>query len=179
MSRVFACFILIASILASGFWLATAELHNTVSADDQRQPSNQGGDLAADVAEPAAKADDGLKLLGKTYKLTFKLVPDEEEPALVIRAAKPEYEVSINVSEANYDYENQISGELQPLSGSKRMLLTFDTLLHYIDQQDGTEATFTAKGSAVVEVGQVRTIAELGEKSLTVIIKEDVIERAD
>jgi hypothetical protein len=107
-------------------------------------------------------------ILGKTVKLEFKLMTSEAEPTFTILCATDEYEISRKVSDSNGEQGVKITGKLTKFDEQGRLLLLFKAELHHMDNKEGGEATFTSKGSAILEVGKAKTLTVLGETPLKV-----------
>jgi hypothetical protein len=107
-------------------------------------------------------------ILGKTVKLEFKLMTSEAEPTFTILCATDEYEISRKVSDTNGEQGVEITGKLTKFDEQGRLLLCFKAELHHRDNKEGGEATFTSKGSALLDIGKAKTLTVLGDTPLKV-----------
>lgn len=122
----------------------------------------------------AKKADRGKapKRLGRTVKIDFDLVPEEDDAKpLSVLCATRKYAMEAEVKGRDGGFQWLIEGEVIPTQDNRRILLTFSARLAY--ENADWKSKVRAVGSAVVKIGEKATIAELGDKSLVVLISPD------
>lgn len=142
--------IVLASLVFPAYWLSAQDKPKQVSnASESREPA------------PVECQKERTPPLEKTVRLEFKLVNPEEEPTFPITCATREFEISHDVSEPNFEHRLQIAGTILPLKPQGRLLLTFKATNHHADFNEGLNATFTAKGSAILEIGKQKTLGAL------------------
>jgi hypothetical protein len=136
-------------------------------AKDRPRPDKGKTDAKTERGEARTEAKRTVPL-GKTVKLEFKLATAEAEPTFIILCATDEYNISRRVSDSNGEQGVEITGNLTKFDEQGRLLLTFKAELHHRDNKEGSEATFTSKGSAILDVGKAKTLTVLGETPLKV-----------
>ncbi len=124
-------------------------------------------DLIEEEFPEEFEEEEEVVFLGRTFKLRFQLVPEEgdEEPQWVLVATRRfAYEISFGNNDEEFRFE--VGGQVFLLEDKKAILVTFEASLSF----EGAEGrgTIAATGSTVLPLGQARTVARLGEKSLTV-----------
>lgn len=117
-----------------------------------------GSDAKATLDEPKEhlQAPEDLptgECLGKTVKLTFTLV-GEEERSFIVHSATSRFLISHDVSEPDFDHAIKITGQLQPVEAADRVLVTFGATLHHAEKNAGIDVTFqTCPTRRRVELG--------------------------
>jgi hypothetical protein len=144
-----------------------ADPDKTPKAKDRPRPDKARTEPKTEQGEARTEARLPV-LLGKTVKLEFKLMTSEAEPTFTILCATDEYEISRKVSDTNGEQGVEITGRLTKFDEQGRLLLCFKAELHHRDNKDGGEATFTSKGSAILEISKAKTLTVLGETPLKV-----------
>jgi hypothetical protein len=134
---------------------------------DRPRPPKGKADAKPDRNEGRTEAKRPVPL-GKTVKLEFKLTTSEAEPTFIVLCATDEYVISRRVSDSNGEQGVEITGKLTKFDEQGRLLLCFKPELHHRDNKEGGEATFTSKGSAILEIGKAKTLTVLGETPLKV-----------
>lgn len=135
--------------------------------DDRPSPSNGQGEAKAEKSN--ARPDDKPPVcIGKTVKLEFKLVNPDDEQTLTVLCATDDFLISRKLSDTNGAQGCEVSGKLIKADDQGRLLLMFKAELHHMDSKEGVEATFTAKGSAILEIGKSKTLTILGPSPLKV-----------
>ena len=136
---------------------------------EKHRPRSEDGKTEAKAGRCHGRIEDKpLVVLGKTVKLDFKLTTPEAEPTFTILCATDEFDISRKVSDSNGEQGVEITGRLTKFDEQGRLLLRFKAGLHHLDNKEGSEATFTSKGSALVEIGKAKTLTVLGETPLKV-----------
>lgn len=107
-------------------------------------------------------------VLGKTVKLEFKLAAPDSEPTFPVLCATDEFVISRKVSDSNGEQGVEIAGKLSKFDEQGRLLLIFEAELRHRDNKEGSEAAFTSKGSALLEIGKVKILTVLGDTPLKV-----------
>ena len=130
-------------------------------------------DQPRDVDRPRADAvtDDEappVRDLGKTIKLNFTIVGEDEEPSFFVLCAARDFLINHDVSEPDFEHFLNIVGRIHPTDAKDRVFITFEAMRHHTDQNEGIEASFRAEGSAILKVGDKVKLAVLGEEPLTV-----------
>jgi hypothetical protein len=105
--------------------------------------------------------------LGRTVKLEFTLIGEEERSFIVLCAAN-NYLISHDVAGPDHEHAIELVGEVRPTDDPDRIFLSFEAMTHHGDHNDGFDATFRAEGSASLTIGKKTTLATLGEEPLTV-----------
>lgn len=105
--------------------------------------------------------------LGRTVKLEFTII-GEEEPSFIVLCAANNYVISHDVAGPDHEHAIELVGEVHPTDDPDRISLTFEAMTHHGDHNEGFDATFRAEGSASVKIGKKTTLATLGEEPLTV-----------
>jgi hypothetical protein len=150
-------FVILAGIVIPAYWLL---------AGDEPKPE---ADAAKSVTPAHVEHQEGqTPLLEKTVRLEFKLVHPEDEPTFPILCATKDFGISHDVSEPNFEHGVEIAGTIAPLDHQGRLLLTFKATNHHRDINEGIDVTFTAKGSAILEIGKQKTLGALGDSPLKV-----------
>ena len=108
-----------------------------------------------------------VRHLGRTVKLEFTII-GEEEPSFIVLCAANEYLISHDIAGPNHDHALQIIGQVHPTDDPDRIFLTFEAMANHADHNDDFEATHRAKGSASLKIGKKTTLANLGNERLTV-----------
>jgi hypothetical protein len=144
--------------------------------DDRRRDSDRrrerdrdrsrDDDQAITDDRPSDDDTDGHHL-GRTVKLEFTII-GEEEPSFIVLCAANNYAISHDVAGPDHEHAIELVGEVHPTDDSDRIFLTFEAMTHHGDHNDGFDATFRAEGSASVKIGKRTTLATLGEEPLTV-----------
>jgi hypothetical protein len=149
--------VILAGITAPTWWLlAEDKPAPAVGADESDQPA------------PAEHQEPKTPLLEKTVRLEFKLVNPEDEPTFPIVCATKEFAISRDVSEPNFEHLVEIVGTIVPMKQQGRFLLTFKAKTHHRENNEGIDVNFSAKGSAILEIGKQKSLAVLGESPLKV-----------
>jgi hypothetical protein len=165
--RLVAVLLLAALLSVPGYWAL---------AGDEKKPANPAGSAAKPVERDQTRAErtdarpsgKPPALLGKTLKLEFKLANPQEEPTFEVLCATDEFAISRKVSDTNGAQGIEIAGTLTKLDEQGRLLLSFKAEVQHMDSNNGVEARFTAKGSAILDVGKSKTLTVLGESPLKV-----------
>jgi hypothetical protein len=144
-----------------------ADPDKTPKEKDRPRPDKRRTNAKADWDKARTEARLPVPL-GKTVRLEFKLTTSEAEPTFIILCATDEYNISRKVSDSNGEQVVEIAGNLTKFDEQGRLLLLFKAELHHRDNKEGSEATFTSKGSAILEIGKAKTLTVLGETPLKV-----------
>jgi hypothetical protein len=155
--RIAFVMLLLAGASASSLWLL-ADDDPTVESPKKKPPP----------VKTVAPADASGAMLGRTVKLEFRLADQETVPSFFVLCAANEYAISADITRPENNYGIKLTGALTPLGDQGKMLLTHESSLNYSDNDKGTEASFSGKGSAILELGKSRTLTEFGGKALEV-----------
>lgn len=140
----------------------------TVQKDADRSPPKDG-QTDAKVEKSTVRSEDKPPVsLGKTVKLEFKLVNPDEEQTFLILCATDDFTISRKLSDPNGAQDCEIAGKLTKADEQGRLLLAFKADLHHMDSKEGVDATFTGKGSAILEISKSKTLTILGPSPLKV-----------
>ena len=133
---------------------------------------------ARPIAQTDARADtddvsrddgpQGEAFLGKTVKLNFTIIEDDEEPSFVVLCARREFRISHDESGPEFQHSLSITGQLQRVDAEGRVFLAFEAMTHHHDRNEDFQGVFSSKGSAIVKFGKKTTLAHLGDQPLTV-----------
>ena len=134
--------------------------------DRRRERRSRDDDQAITDDRPSDDAPD-THHLGRTVKLEFTII-GEEEPSFIVLCAANDYVISHDVAGPDHEHAIELVGEVRPTDDPDRIFLTFEAMTHHGDHNDGFDATFRAEGSASVKIGKKTTLATLGEEPLTV-----------
>jgi hypothetical protein len=106
--------------------------------------------------------------LGRTIKLTFTIIGDDEEPSFVVLCARRDFQISHEVSEPDFEHALNITGQLQPLDAEGRVFIDFEAMTHHNNLNEGFDGVFRSEGSAILKLDKKTTLAHLGDEPLTV-----------
>ncbi|MHC4871951.1 MAG: hypothetical protein ACYTFY_08905 [Planctomycetota bacterium] len=108
--------------------------------------------------------------LGRTIRLQFKLVPEEDEESnhWVLVSTK-DYSYSLDYSNAEFDFGIKTKGRIAILEDN-RILIAFKTVMDY--KKDAEGSSMKAEGSVVVEIGKSKSVAQLGDKTLVITVTD-------
>ena len=112
--------------------------------------------------------EDEIIALGKTVKLTFSIVGEEEERSFFVLCAANHYGIKHDVSEPNFNHGLEIEGRLHAVDAKDRLFITYEASINHSDNNEGIEASFSVEGSALLKLGKKTTLAVLGDEPLTV-----------
>ena len=110
-----------------------------------------------------------LEPLGKTLRLEFKVLPEEDEERLALVVATTNYGLAVEMEGADERFRFVVEGELI-LLGDDRLGLTFD--LHLVIGGEEGEVIYSAHGSTVSRIDGRAELATLGDKTLYVLVTE-------
>lgn len=132
----------------------------------------KAADAPRDGEDAGRDGPDTIKPLGRTVRIQFKLVPDENpEQPLSILCATQNYGVRAKMEGNEGGFEFSVTGRLVPVTDDAgKLLMTFEVSLAM--SGEGNSFIVNVQGSAVVTVGAAITLAELGERSLRVDISD-------
>jgi hypothetical protein len=120
------------------------------------------------LTDDAPSDDTGhTRHLGRTVKLEFTII-GEEEPSFIVLCAANDYLISETITEIDFDHALEIGGQVHPTDDPNRIFLTFEAMTSHADHNEGIEATHRAEGSASVKIDKETTLANLGADRLTV-----------
>ena len=130
-------------------------------------------DRALDEDDEDEDGDEGfedIEFLGKTIKLEFMLLPQEDdEPSFTVVTAIHEYAIHEEVREGESEHSVELTGQLRVLDDDgKQILLTCEATLHDVDEKEDAETAFHAYASTVLIFHRAKTLARLGDKTLAV-----------
>ena len=112
--------------------------------------------------------DHDHEFFGRTIRLEFQLLEDEEQPTFVVLCAGGDFTIEHEAEERDVEHHLHISGELLPLDDDgDRVLIRFHAHQAEGNAEEGAKAEFAVKGSAVIEVGKSTELALLGDVPLS------------
>lgn len=107
--------------------------------------------------------------LGISVNLTFQHGPKNgDEPPLVVQCALGNYATHRIVDGPDAKHTIRISGELRRVDAKDRILLVYEAESQHVDYNDDFEASFSVKGSAIIQFGQSYILGYFGEHPLRV-----------
>ena len=173
------CVLLLAALCLPGFWVLAGDdedrpnSENLTTArdadpDDLRSGDGRDDEDSDDSPKTGDDAADAIVFLGKTVKLTFTIVGEEEEPSFIVLCAAREFHISREERGPEFEHSLNISGELRPVDAEDRIFLSFEAKTHHHDLNEDFEGVFNTEGSAIVTIGKKVTLANLGDEPLTV-----------
>jgi hypothetical protein len=159
--------LLVAALCLPGFWVLAGDDDDRPRSDDVT--SNDDRDATTSNDRPRTGDDaDAIASLGKTVKLTFTIIGDDEEPSFTVLCAARDFRISHEESGPEFEHSLDITGQLRPVDAEGRIFLSFEAKTYHHDLNEGFEAVFTSEGSAIVQFGKKVTLADLGDQPLTV-----------
>jgi hypothetical protein len=171
-------FLFLAALSVPGYWALASDQGKSTTAkqpqpdklqkDADRISPNEGRNEAKAEKKNARPDDKPPVCLGKTVKLEFKLVNPDDEQVLTVLCATDDFAISRKLSDTNGAQGCEVTGKLTKADDQGRLLLVFKADLHHMDSKEGVEATFTGKGSAILEIGKSKTLTVLGPSPLKV-----------
>lgn len=115
------------------------------------------------------EAQRDLEPLGKTLRLEFKALPEEDEEPMALVVATTDYGLAVEMEGANEWFRFEIEGELILLEDD-RLGLTFD--LHLVIGGEEGKIMYAAHGSTISRINGKAELATLGDKTLYVLVTE-------
>ena len=109
--------------------------------------------------------------LGRSVRLSFKLLPQENRrESLEVVTATTRYRVNAHGGRDGEGFGLDIFGRLRPLERGGTLLLTFEVEFHI--EGGGGEVGYETEGSVMLKTGDTKTLAKLGERTLTVTMTD-------
>lgn len=109
--------------------------------------------------------------LGRAVRLSFKLLPQENRrESLEVVTATSRYRVNAHGGRDGEGFGLGIFGRLRPLERGGALLLTFEVEFHM--EGGGGEVGYETEGSVMLKTGDTKTLAKLGERTLTVTMTD-------
>ena len=130
-----------------------------ISADDDDRPKSD--DVATDVPR------EQIQPLGKTIKLEFKLIGEDEQPSFFVLCAARNYRIEHDESGPEFEHYIKFTGEVHAVDAKNRIFVTFKAEMHHTNQNEDFDATFSSVGSVLLTLDKKTTITRLGEQPLT------------
>ncbi len=115
------------------------------------------------------EAQRDLEPLGKTLRLEFKVLPEEDEEPMALVVATTDYGLAVEMEGADEWFRFEIEGELILLEDD-RLGLTFD--LHLVIGGEEGKIMYAAHGSTISRINGKAELATLGDKTLYVLVTE-------
>jgi hypothetical protein len=122
-----------------------------------------------DGGEKAQREHRDLEPLGKTLRLEFKALPEEDEEPLALVVATTDYGLAVEMEGADELFRFEVEGELILLDDD-RLGLTFD--LHLVIEGEEGKIMYSAHGSTISRIDGKAELATFGDKTLYVLVTE-------
>jgi len=127
-------------------------------------------EILHDELEERGLAEDEPEPLGKAVNLEFKVLPAEGQNVLSVTCAAREFRVAAHFGNEEGGAHFEVVGRLTPMEKGAKLLVAYEAVLEL--EGGGGERGFEAEGSVITEVGETATLARLGDRIVTVTVKE-------
>jgi len=105
--------------------------------------------------------------LGKTVKLEFKLLGDDEQPTFFVLCAGRNYFLEHDESGLDFEHQFRLNGLVQPVDAKNKIFISFEATLNHSNVNKGFDATFRSEGSVLLTMDKKTTLTRLGDQALT------------
>lgn len=133
------------------------------SVSDEAEPVEI--DVTAEEPEHPAVGPDVRAL-----QLTFVVHDGEDHQLDVVCLDRGTFRLSVDMSNLDGERYVVIEGELAPLDGAERVVLSFELSIDAADLVEGGEVSFSAEGGTIVALGEQASLATFPGPSVTVTL---------
>lgn len=124
---------------------------------------------------PVAKRNDAAALveedpLGKTVRLTFTVKNDDGEHTHTVLCAARSFLIEHDVADDNGGHQLKFQGLLKAVDQNDRVFVQYNLMHNHSNTNDGLDATFKLKGSAMPTLDKKLALGSLGEQQISLTV---------
>ena len=108
--------------------------------------------------------------IGRTVRLTFTIKNDDGEESFPVVCASRTFLIEHDVSEDDGGHQLKLAGRLKTVDQKDRVFVQFDLQHYHSNNNNGLDATFKLRGSAIATLGKKLSLGNVGDQQISLTV---------